>query len=255
MYLERFSLKGKVALVSGGSQGIGREIALGFAEAGADLVIGGLPGPDLARVQAETSQGGSAVITVGGDVANPEARHALVTSAMERFGKIDVLFNNAGVNTVYGSVFKTTEEAWDRIMDVNLKACFFLSLAIAQIMRRQGGGSIINMASAAGIQVLPKAAAYGISKAGVIMLTRTLAEDLGRYNIRVNALAPHWVQTPGTKFMWNRPEELQKAIAQTALGRIGQPEDVVGAALLLASEAGRHITGATMVIDGGFFPQ
>lgn len=253
MALEKFNLEGKVALVTGGSRGMGRAIALGLAEAGADVVVVARKLPALEEVAREITRRGRRCFAISAHVGRKEDRERLITQAKEEFGRLDILVNNAGTSPFYGSVFEVTEEGWDKMMELNLKSCFFLSMGVARLMQEQGGGSIINMASATGIRPHPKLGAYSISKAGVIVLTRVLARELGQYHIRVNALAPGWVQTGFSRAVWENPEELDAVLAHTPLRRLAQPEDVVGAALLLASDASRHITGATVVIDGGYF--
>jgi len=177
----------------------------------------------------------------------------LIKRAVEEFGHIDILVNNAGTNVVFGSVFDVDEKAWDVTMGLNLKGSFFLSQAIAEVMREQGGGSIINITSIDGIRPRVGAAVYSISKAGIIMLTQALAQEWAQYNIRVNAIAPGLLRTKFSEALWKNPLIAREYENNTALGHIGEPEDMVAAALFLASKASSYMTGQTITIDGGHF--
>jgi len=252
-FLERFSLGGKVALVTGGSRGIGRAIALGLAEAGADVIVASRKLPDLQAVAQEVSQLGRKSLAVAANLRNLAEIDDLVKRAVEEFGHIDILVNNAGTNVVFGSIFNVNEKAWDVTMGLNLKGSFFLSQAIAGAMRDQGGGNIINIASINGIRPRLGSVVYSISKAGVIMLTQALAQEWAQYNIRVNAIAPGLLRTKFSEALWKNPLIAREYENNTALGHIGEPEDMVAAALFLASEASSYMTGQTIVIDGGHF--
>jgi len=254
-FLDKFHLPGKVALVTGGSRGIGRSIALGLAEAGADIVLASRKLPDLEAVAHEITSMGRKAFPVSANVRHLPEIDNLVKKAIDEFGHIDILVNNAGTNPVFGSVFNVEEPAWDVIMGLNLKGYFFLSQAVGKIMRDKGGGSIINVASTAGIIPDIGLGVYSISKAGVIMLTKVFAEEWGQHNIRVNAIAPAVVKTKLSSLLWSTPEIREKVEGSTALGRIAEPEEMVGAVLFLASEASSYITGQTLVLDGGHFPE
>lgn len=252
MFLEKYRLDGKVAIVTGGSRGIGQVIASGLAEAGADVAIASRKLPDLEEAAKAISQWGRRCLPIAAHVGKTEDRENLVKRVKEEWGHIDILVNNAAFPFM-GSAMETDERAWDKIMEVNLRGPFFLSQLVAKEMREQGGGCIINIASHAGVVPYRDLGVYGISKAGLIMMTRVLAKEWAPYNIRVNAVAPGWVRTKTTSVIWENPEELKFYTERTALGRIAEPEDVVGAVLLLASDASRHITGETIFIEGGFF--
>lgn len=249
-FLDKFHLPGKVALVTGGSRGIGRSIALGLAEAGSDIVLASRKLPDLEKVAQEITDMGRKALPVSANVRHLPEIDNLVKKAMDEFGHIDILVNNAGTNPVFGSVFNTEEPAWDVIMGLNLKGYFFLSQAVGKIMRDKGGGSIINVASTAGIHPDIGLGVYSISKAGVIMLTQVLAQEWGQYNIRVNAIAPGVVKTKLSSLLWSTSEIREKVEDSTALGRIAEPEEMVGAVLFLVSEASSYVTGQTLVLDG-----
>jgi len=252
-FLGKFRLPGKVALITGGSRGIGKAIALGLAEAGADIILASRKLPDLEMVAQEIIHMGRRALPVSANVRYLQEIDSLVKKAMEEFGRIDILVNNAGTNPVFGSVFNIDERAWDVTTGLNLKGYFFLSQAVGKVMRDKGGGAIINIASEGGIRPLVGMGVYCISKAGVIMLTQVLAQEWGQYNIRVNAIAPGVVKTKFSQVMWSNPIITKEIENNTALGRIAEPEEIANAALFLASEASSHMTGQTIMLDGGYF--
>ena len=250
MNLARFSLEGKVALVTGGSRGIGRAIALALADAGADVAISSRKLPDLESVADEISKKGVKSMAVASHIAKGEESKALVDRVKREWGKIDVLVNNAGTNPYYGPLLEAEEWAWDVTMNVNLKGPFLLSQVVAGVMKEQGGGSIINIASIMGM-VPSELGIYSVSKAGIIMLTQVLAKEWGQYKIRVNAIAPGVVKTKLSEALWKDPAKEEEAAKSKALGYIGVPEDIAGAALFLASDASSYVTGEVIVVDGG----
>lgn len=252
-FLAKFRLEGKIALVTGGSRGIGRSIALGLAEAGADVAIASRKLPDLEAVAQEITQLGRKALPVAANVRHLPEIDSLVKQVVGEFGRVDILVNNAGTNVVYDSVFNIDEKAWDVVMGLNLKGYFFLSQAVGKIMRDKGGGSIINTASEAGIRPGVGMSVYSISKAGVIMLTKVLAQEWGQYNIRANAIAPGVIRTRLSTALQTNPIIRDRTEDSTALGRIAEPEEIVGAALFLASDASSYMTGQTLVLDGGHF--
>ena len=252
-FLDKFLLSGKVALITGGSRGIGRAIALGMAEAGADVVIASRKLPDLEAVAKEISQMGRKAVPVSANVRHLPDIENLVKRTMDEFGHIDILVNNAGANPVFGSVFNMDERAWETTLGLNLKGYFFLSQAVGKIMKDKGGGSIINVASEDGIRPRVGVALYSISKAGVIMLTQVLAQEWGQYNIRVNTIAPGIVKTKFSEVLWDDDVIRDTTLDSTSLGRLAEPDEIVGAALFLAAEASSYMTGQTIVLDGGFF--
>ncbi len=250
MNLSRFSLEGKVALVTGGSRGIGRAIALALADAGADVAVSSRKLPDLESVADEISKKGVKSMAVASHIAKGEESKALVDRVKGEWGKIDILVNNAGTNPYYGPLLEAEEWAWDVTMNVNLKGPFLLSQVVAGVMKEQGGGSIINIASIMGM-VPSELGIYSVSKAGIIMLTQVLAREWGRYKIRVNAIAPGVVKTRLSEALWKDSAKGEEAAKSKALGYIGVPEDIAGAALFLASDASSYVTGEVIVVDGG----
>ena len=245
-----FSLKGKVALVTGGSRGIGKAIAVGLAKAGADVALASRKLPDLEEVAKEIKGAGRKSLAVATHVGRLEEINNLVTKVKEEFGRIDILVNNAGTNPTMDQAIDIEERAWDSIMNLNLKGLFFLSQAAARLMKEQGGGDIINVASIEGITpgILP---VYAISKAGVIMATKVMAQQWAKYNIRVNAIAPGLTKTRFSQALWDNPDILQFAMMKTPMGRIAEPEEMVGAVVFLVSDASGYVTGQVLAIDGG----
>jgi len=253
LFLDKFNLSGKVALVTGGSRGIGKAIALCLAEAGADVIVASRKLPDLELVAQEISQMGRKALAVSANVRHLPEIDNLVKKSMDEFGKIDILVNNAGTNPIFGSVFNFDEKAWDVTLGLNLKGYFFLSQAVGKIMRDKCGGNIINLASEASFRPGIGMGIYSISKAGVVMLTQVLAQEWGQYNIRVNAVAPGVLRTKFSEALWKNDLIARETENSTALGRIGEPEEMANAALFLASEASSYMTGQTILLDGGHF--
>jgi len=243
-------LEGKVAIVTGGGTGIGRSIALEFARAGADVVVGSRKLANLEKVATEIKALGRRSLAVPADITKKADVDNLVQKVLDEFGKIDILVNDAGVNTG-ASFLEHSEEEWDAILDTNLKGYFLCSQAVGKIMVEQGKGNIISIASNLGVRPLQASVAYCVSKAGVIMLTKVMARDFARYNIRVNAIAPGAIKTDLLQFRANDPESLKQLAALYPLGRIGEPEEVASVALFLASDASSFITGDTIILDGG----
>ena len=250
MALAKFSLEGKVALVTGGSRGIGRAIALAFADAGADVAISSRKLPDLEAVAEEIKAKGRKSMALASHIAKIDDSKTLVEKVTSAWGRIDILVNNAGTNPYYGPLLDAEEWAWDVTMNVNLKGPFLLGQLVAKVMREQGGGSIINIASIAGI-IPSELNIYSVTKAGLIMLTKVMAKEWGQYKIRVNAIAPGVVKTRLSEALWKEPAKGEEAARSKALGYIGLPEDIAGAALFLASDASSYLTGETILVDGG----
>ena len=243
------SLEGKVALVTGGSRGIGRACALIFADAGADVVITSRHLPDLEKVAGEIRSKGRKALPVASDIGKIADSKKLIERVKTEFGRIDVLMNNAAVTPYqFGPLIDTEEEVWDLQLNVNLKGAFFLSQFAARMMREQGGGSIISVASTQAFR--PAHPIYAVTKAAIVMLTKGMAKEWGPYQIRANAIAPGGVDTEFVKEMWtNRSKET--AGENSPLGRFGVPDDMAGPVLFLASDASRHITGETIIVDAG----
>ena len=252
--LEKFQLTDKVAVVTGASRGLGRAIGKGLAEAGCDLVLASRTLPDLESLAREIAGLDRKALPVSVDLAHVEGIKHLVNTAVAEFGRVDILVNNAAANPVFGSAFDMDEESWDETTAVDLKAYFFLSQAVGHLMKEQGGGTIINIASTSGLIPDVGLGVYAICKAGVLTMTKTLGQEWGRYNIRVNAIAPGTLKTSFSRDVWQDPVLHEKTRKAIALGRIAEPEEIVGAVIFLASEASSYMTGETIVMEGGRFP-
>jgi len=247
-----FSLEGKVALVTGGSRGIGKATALGFANAGADIAIASRKLPDLEIVAVEIRGLGRKALPVSAHVGRLKEIKNLVTTVCQEFGKIDILVNNAGTSPAMSPMLELEERLWDSIMNLNLKGVIFLSQAVARVMKEHGGGTIINVASVAGFRHEPNIGVYSISKAALIMATKIMAQELAEYNIRVNAIAPGHIHTRlGDSIFEVVPEYKEELLQRVPMRRIGDPDEIVGAMLYLASDASSYVTGETIVVDGG----
>jgi NAD(P)-dependent dehydrogenase (short-subunit alcohol dehydrogenase family) len=247
---EAMRLEGRTALVTGASRGIGRQAALTMAAAGATVVLAARSAEDLEEVAAAARDAGApdALVAVT-DVLDEAAIEATVSGAVETTGRLDVVVNVAGGQGFTAPVADTRTDGWDKVLSLNLRSVFLgCRAAIANL---PPGGSIVNVASIAGFTATPGLAAYGTAKAGVIALTRTLAVEAAPLGVRVNCLAPGWVRTELTRRMWSDPETSRALVAQVPLGRWGEVEELAGPLLLLASDAGSYITGATLVADGG----
>jgi dehydrogenase/reductase SDR family member 4 len=245
-------LTGRVALVTGGAVRVGLEIARALADAGADVAIGYLRSAAAARAAVRELQSrGVRAVALRADVGRPREARALVTEAVRRLGRLDVLVNNAATNPHFGPLVDITPEAWDKVMEVNVKGCLLLSQQAARVMMTQKSGSIINVSSTGGLRVPTLIGAYGVSKAAVIMLTKVLARELGPHGIRVNAIAPGLIETRFSEALWTNAEILGQYLRTTPLGRTGKPDEMVGAVLYLAADASSYVTGHTIVLDGG----
>jgi len=245
-------LEGKVALVTGSSKGIGRGIAVRFAQEGADVVINYNSTPGGAEeVLAEVEAAGRQGLIVKADLANTEEVNSLVSTGVEHFGRVDILVNNAGVES-HAPFWEVTEADYDKILDVNLKGVFFAAQAMVRhLMATKRKGRIINISSVHEELPFPNFAAYCVSKGGLRMLARNLSVELGPLGININNIAPGAIETPMNRKLLNDPEKLQSLLGQVPLGRLGQPQDVAGLAVFLASDDADYVTGATYFIDGG----
>ena len=251
-FLDKFRVPEKVALVTGASRGIGRAIALGLAEAGADVVICSRRLPDLEKVADEIKSLGRKSLAVSAHIGRMEEITKLVERAKEEFGRIDILVNNAGTGPSM-PLMDVQEGFWDAIMNLNLKGLIFLSQAVARIMKEHGGGRIINIASVDAFKPELNGGVYAISKAGVTMATKVMAREWAQHNIRVNAIAPGNVHTRLGNSRWVvAPEYKEEMIKRTPMARVAEPEEIAGIAIYLASDASSYVTGETVVVDGGF---
>ncbi len=250
-YMTEFSLEGKVAVVTGASRGIGRAIALRLAGAGARVVVSSRKLGNVQAVADEIEAAGGEALAVQAHVGQPDDVTALVARTVEAFDRLDVAVNNAATNPHFGPLLTAGEGQWDKILDTNLKSVFRVCKAVAPQMEKQGGGKIINLASVAGLRPSPGMGVYGVSKAGVIMLTQVLALELGQANVQVNAIAPGVIKTRFSQVLWGTPQIADPMLGKLPLGRFGEPEDVTGLALYLASPASDYVTGGVFLVDGG----
>jgi NAD(P)-dependent dehydrogenase (short-subunit alcohol dehydrogenase family) len=245
-----FSVADQVVLVAGGSRGIGRALAQGFAERDAQVVIAGREADTLARTAQEISTGRHAVVSEVCDVARPEDVARLVKSVVDRFGRIDTLLSVAGVNKRMKAENYTAEE-YDWIVDINLRGAFMIAQAAGRHMIERRAGAIINIDSLNTYAPLTGVTPYAMSKAGVLMMTRSLANEWGRHGVRVNSIAPGFFPTALSAKMWAQEKMTNWAKANTPLGRLGDVRELVGAAIYLASPASAFVTGQTIRVDGG----
>ncbi len=252
--MPEFDLAGKVAIVTGAGRGIGYHIALALAKYGADLVLCSRAISELEGVKKEGEKFGRKVVIRRTDVTKIPEIHTMVEEAVKAFGHIDILINNAGINIVQRTI-DVTEEAWDKIMNTNLKGLFFCAQAVGRVMIQQKKGKIINLSSQLGSVGIPQRAVYCSSKGGVNNLTKTLAVEWAPYNINVNAIAPCMLETPLTRHVLEKKENREFFLSKIPLGRIEGAEAVVGAAIYLASESSNLVTGHILLVDGGWTAQ
>lgn len=247
----RFSVKDKVTLVSGGSRGIGRALAAGFHQAGAQVVITGRDEESLTEAAQQMAGNGRSVETMVCDVSDVAAIQQMVDSVHQKYGRIDVLLNVAGVN-IRQPAMDFTEEQYDFVVDINLKGAFFVAQNVGRHMSHQGHGSIINIDSLNTYAPLKNVLPYAMSKGGVVMMTRGLAVELGSAGVRVNTIAPGFILTDLTQKLWADPAMRAWGETNTPLGRLGEVEDLVGTAVFLGSDASAFMTGQVVRVDGGF---
>jgi NAD(P)-dependent dehydrogenase (short-subunit alcohol dehydrogenase family) len=252
--MDLFDLTGKVAVISGGSRGIGEAIAWAYARAGASVVISSRKlenvGPVAVAINQELP---GRALAMAAHAGRQEETAALIQRAVDTYGRLDIAVNNAATNPHFGPLLTAAESHWDKILEVNVKGYFWLCRAAAEQMRSQGGGGkIINMASVAGLSPGLMMGVYSVSKAAVIMMTKALAVELGPDNIQVNAIAPGFVKTKFSRALWDNPALNQEIVGRTPAGRMAEAEEIVGAALYLASAASEFTTGAVLTVDGGY---
>jgi NAD(P)-dependent dehydrogenase (short-subunit alcohol dehydrogenase family) len=247
----RFDLTGKVALVTGGSRGIGSAIAEALAEQGAEVVISSRKQADL-DLQAEriNARFPDKAVAIAAHSGRPDELERLVTEVMARFSRIDILVNNAATNPYFGPVIGAELGAWDKTFEVNLRGVFLLTKLVYEASMESHGGAVVNVASVGGLRPGIGLGVYNITKAGVIMLTRQLAREIGG-KVRVNAVAPGLIKTRFAEALWGNEGILDRVLASNPMGRIGVPDEVAGAVVFLASDAASYINGEVIVIDGG----
>lgn len=255
MVLDRFRMDGEVAIITGGGRGIGRAIALAFAEAGADVAILSRTESDLNDVVGEIEGMGRRGLALVGDVRRREALERMVQETVDILGRVDVLVNNAGHFQIWAPADKVSEEEWDDVVKAHLKASFLASQLVAQHMLPQKKGSIINITSIAGVVGLPLTVSYTAAKWGMTGMTKAMALDWGSHNIRVNAIAPAFIRTSQNEDVYNNPELRKEVETKTPMARFGEIEEVAAAALFLGSRASSYVTGETILVDGGWVAQ
>jgi NAD(P)-dependent dehydrogenase (short-subunit alcohol dehydrogenase family) len=249
----RTELRGKVAIVTGGTSGIGRDTAVLFAKAGAKVVVAG-------RREAEGKETIDLIRAAGGDgllvktdVSRAADVRALVQKTVEKFGRLDVAFNNAGIEGSWSPIAEQSEEDWDSTIDINLKGVWLcLKYEIQQMLKQGGGGAIVNMASVAGFIGSAGAATYCASKHGVMALTKSAALETARSGIRVNVVCPAVIETPMGERLWGAPEAKKFALGLHPIGRFGKPEEIADAVMWMCSDGASFMTGQSLVLDGGF---
>jgi NAD(P)-dependent dehydrogenase (short-subunit alcohol dehydrogenase family) len=249
--LERFSLGGKTALVTGASRGIGAAIAQAFAEAGAHVALAARSRDALDKLAREIQSGGQTAIAITCDVTRADDVATCVESAEQALGRIDVLVNNAGGPVFNAPFLEIQERGWQRVIDLNLTSVFRLCQRVGAGMVARGSGSVINVASVVANRPWPALAAYSAAKAGVLSLTQTLAQEWGAAGVRVNAICPGWVMTDVNRTFLGDDRSLRLAIESVPLARCAEPEDISGVAIWLASDASGYVTGANIAVDGG----
>ncbi len=246
-----FDLTGKVAAITGSSRGIGRAIAIQMAKVGAKVVVSSRKSESCQEVAEAINGAGGEAIVIPCNISSKEELQALVDETAERLGPIDIMVCNAASNPVYGPMRDVSDVAFDKIMQNNVRSNFWLANMVAPSMAERGGGSIIIISSIAGLKGNTGIGIYGVSKAADFQLARNLAVEWGRANIRANCIAPGLIKTDFAKALWENPEQLARVERATPLGRIGQPDEIAGIAVFLASDAASFIIGQTIVADGG----
>lgn len=246
-----FDLKGKVAIVTGSSRGIGRAIALRLAEHGAKVVVSSRKADACETVAAEIKANGGEAIVVGCNIFYKEQLQNLVDQTNKQFGKIDILVCNAAVNPHFGPAATIPDEAFDKIIGSNVRSNFWLCNMVCPQMAERGGGSVIIVSSIGGLMGSSSLGTYNISKAADMQIARNIAVEWGGKNVRANCIAPGLVRTDFARALWENPETAKKFTRDAPLLRMGEPDEIAGAAVFLAAPASNFMTGQTMVIDGG----
>jgi NAD(P)-dependent dehydrogenase (short-subunit alcohol dehydrogenase family) len=246
-----FSLAGKKALVTGASRGIGEVIAVAFAEAGADVALAARGAEGLAATAKRVRDLGREAVEIPADLTSQQAASAVVAEAIGKLGQLDVVVNNAGGSNFVVPFLDMRMSGWEKVLRLNLDATMWICHAAGAHMTARGSGSVINVASVAGLAAAPFLAPYGAAKAAVVSLTKTLASEWGRTGVRVNALCPGWTATELNRNLWDTPDGGAATVATVPMGRWGKAEEMAGPAVFLASEASSYMTGQVLVIDGG----
>jgi NAD(P)-dependent dehydrogenase (short-subunit alcohol dehydrogenase family) len=249
--MDLFRLDGKVAIVTGSSRGIGRAIAERMAEAGARVVVSSRKAAACEEVAAAIRGRGGEALVVPCNVSDKAQLRHLADTTMREWGRIDVLVCNAAVNPFYGSMSEIPDEAFDKVLATNVRSNHWLCQMVLPQMAARRDGAVIVISSIGGLRGDAKIGTYCISKAADMQLVRNLAVEWGRHNVRVNCIAPGLVKTDFARALWENPAIAERTAAAAPLNRLGEPDDIAGAAIFLAAPAGRHVTGETLVVDGG----
>lgn len=247
-----FTLEGKTAIVTGASRGIGKAIAIGFAQVGADVVLVSRRSTALKEVARDIEEVGRKALPVPADIGNPEEIQRVVDSTLNFFPRIDILVNNAGISPILKKAEEVELKEWEEILRINLTGTFLFCQAAGKVMIQQGGGKTINMVSVGGVVGFPRQIAYCATKGGILQITRVLAIEWARYNIAVNAIGPAYLETELTKGMRESKVISEDLLQKTPMRRFGKPEEIVGAAIYLALNASSYVTGQTLFVDGGW---
>jgi NAD(P)-dependent dehydrogenase (short-subunit alcohol dehydrogenase family) len=246
-----FSLAGKKALVTGASRGIGQVIAVAFARAGADVALAARTQAGLAGTAAAVRDLGRQAVEIPADLTSRDAAEEVVKVAIKELGQLDIVVNNAGGSSFVTPFLDMRQSGWDKVLRLNLDATMWICQVAGAHMTARGGGSVINVASVAGLAGAPFLAPYGAAKAAVVSLTKTLAVEWGRSGVRINALCPGWTATDLNRVMWDSPDGGAATIINVPMARWGRAEEMAGPAVFLASDASSFMTGQVLVIDGG----
>lgn len=249
---DMFDLSGRVALVTGASRGIGEAIARAYAARGARVVVSSRKQQACDEVAAAIAAAGGEAVAMACHIGELDAIERLIGQVQERFGRLDVLVNNAATNPYYGHILDTDLGAFQKTVDVNIRGYFFTSVLGARLMRSGGGGSIINVASVNAVRPGPMQGIYSITKGAVLNMTRAFARECGPEGIRCNAILPGLIRTKFAGALLKDEQQLAHYVGQNPLRRVGEPEDLAGAAVFLASDASSYVTGEFLVVDGGF---
>ena len=247
-----FQLDGKVALITGASKGIGEAMARGLAEFGAKVVVSSRKQEAVDAVAESFKTDGLEASAIAANMSSIEDIYNLVDKTVKTYGGLDIIINNAAVNPVFGPIQNTDERAFDKIIDVNLKGPFELCKKAYPALKARGGGSIIHISSIGGLTPEAGIGIYSVSKAAIINLTQAMAQDWGSDNIRVNAICPGLIKTKFSQALWNNEEILNRFLKHIPLGRAGNPDDVAGLAVFLASDAAAYCSGGVYLVDGGY---
>jgi NAD(P)-dependent dehydrogenase (short-subunit alcohol dehydrogenase family) len=248
----KFDLSGKVAIVTGSSQGIGKSIAQGLAELGAKVVVSSRKQESVDAVAEEFKAIGYEAVGIQCHIGDAQQRQSLITKTIEQYGRIDILVNNAAINPYYGPLEGSDEAVFDKIMEVNVKAPWLLSNLVLPHMKDKGGGSIINISSVEGLRPGFGLGLYSATKSALIMLTKNQAKEWGRYGVRANVLCPGLIKTKFSQGLWADEKLVSTLTKALPMKRIGGPDEMAGMVMLLASDAGSYMTGGVYVADGGY---